>query len=189
LDWSKRGIKIGLKKRLQNQCSFATILSFQNEVLVGDSRIFRIDSDGSNRRQLTFDHGSSPTWSPDSKRIAFISWDANERSQIFVMDANGNKRQQLTTRGGCSAPDWSHKGKQIVFESQYNIFVIDSDGKNLRQLSFERTDFDPVWSPDGKRIAFGAKGGGRSHDIWVMNADGSNRRQLTFNDSSFGPDW
>ena len=54
-------------------------------------------SHGSDMRQLTFgsDEDDSPAWSPDGKKIAFVSIRAGV-SQIFVMNANGTNVRQLT---------------------------------------------------------------------------------------------
>src|SRR5262249_37830659 len=54
-------------------------------------------SHGSDMRQLTFgsDEDDSPAWSPDGKKIAFVSIRAGV-SQIFVMNADGTNVRQLT---------------------------------------------------------------------------------------------
>ena len=67
--------------------------------------IYVMDADGGNPQNLTKSRGgdSSPSWSPDGKRIAFSSWrDGN--SEIYVMDADGDP-QNLTNNPNFS-PAW-----------------------------------------------------------------------------------
>src|SRR5437764_15172622 len=58
---------------------------------------------------------SHPRWSPDSKRLTFLS-DRQEFQQIYVMPANGGEALPLT-EGKRSIKDfeWSPDGKQIAF--------------------------------------------------------------------------
>jgi dipeptidyl aminopeptidase/acylaminoacyl peptidase len=71
-------------------------------------------------RQLTHSRAaeSSPTWSPDGKRIAFTATrDGDTDSQIYVLDlASGGEAQRYTSLpGGVSDPHWSPDGKRLLF--------------------------------------------------------------------------
>ena len=61
-----------------------------------------MEADGGNPQNLTnspFFNDWSPSWSPDSKRIAFQSnrdKDNPHKYQIYVMDADGGNQQRLT---------------------------------------------------------------------------------------------
>ena len=56
--------------------------------------IWVVGVDGNDPRRLT-ERGTSPAWSPDSSRIAFVS-DRDGDWEIFVMDADGSNQTQLT---------------------------------------------------------------------------------------------
>src|SRR6267378_3671493 len=71
------------------------------------------------RYQLTNAKKSStnPQWSPDSKRIGFVS-DRDGKRQIYLIAPNGGEAIQLTNvETGVSALNWSADGRRIAFTS------------------------------------------------------------------------
>jgi len=86
----------------------------------GSERIYTIRPDGSGRR-LVPTHtiaAVSPTWSPDSKRLAFSTGemplaDRNSnrsfRSAVYVVDLDGSHERRLAWG---ALPDWSPNGKR-----------------------------------------------------------------------------
>ena len=102
--------------------------------------------DGSGLMRLTVDpeNGMYPSWSPDGKRLAFMSW-RNGRTELFVMNADGSDQRKLLTmeRGDAIDPRWSPDGSRIVFVQmpvgmngqERAIHVVNADGTGLRRLS------------------------------------------------------
>lgn len=74
----------------------------------GNNDIFIVDTDGSNRRQLTDDPLGDirPRWSPDGKTIVFERGDKRRNQHIFIMDANGENQKQLTFSNYNYAPSF-----------------------------------------------------------------------------------
>jgi dipeptidyl aminopeptidase/acylaminoacyl peptidase len=62
---------------------------------------------------------NSPAWSPDSRRIAFVSGRAGEKPALFVIDPDGGEaRQVMKLPVGVSSPKWFPDGKRIAFVAE-----------------------------------------------------------------------
>lgn len=141
---------------------------------------------------------AQPRYSPDGRRIAFVSAVAASL-QIFVMDADGTNVQQVTDDGYYNAfPTWSPDGTSVAYASYRGEEqpVLDeltgqiTDGKVLLtdwylvrvdvESGAERvltgaTDspvFRPAWSPEGDHIAYISAGASGQPDIYVVPASG-----------------
>jgi serine/threonine protein kinase len=157
---------------------------------LGNQEIYTMNPDGSDQRRLTHDKAAdnAPTFSPDGKRIAFMS-QRTGGFEIFVMNADGSDQKQVThftEQGrGAVAPAWSPDGKRIAFATAIppiNIYVINADGTDATKVSDDGGGANnPAWSPDGHKIAFNSRRSGRPQ-IYVMDADGTHLRRLTSND-------
>jgi hypothetical protein len=155
-----------------------------------DAEIYVMNSDGSGKTNLTANRAvgaAMPVWSPDGKKIAFVSLGGAD-VHIYVMNADGSGQTQLTRGTGDFNPTWSKDGTKIAFEStpegssRWQIFVINSDGSGLIRLTNNnRNDIEPSWSGDGTKIAFVTDRDDPYSEIYSMNADGSGQTRLTNN--------
>ena len=157
----------------------------------GNREIYVIDRDGRNQKRVTVNRipDVQPTWSPNGKKIAFVSNRNKGYFQIWVMDADGGNSVRLTKGLRDVQPDWSPDGKKIAYaavlhpkdldNSPHVIFVTDADGKNEREL-IDESGASPSWSPDGKRIAFVSGRHGDINQIYVMDADGRHQKRITY---------
>jgi TolB protein len=139
----------------------------------------------------------TPTWSPDGRRIAFLTHRLQPgvagRLEVNVMNSDGSGLRNLTSEWGLEGattpffagfPVWSPDWRKIAFvrergvQGHSDIYVMNADGTERHRVTRSpQTDGDPVWSPDGLRLAFVRVRGGRS-DIYVVNADGGGLRRL-----------
>ena len=76
----------------------------------GNRDIYVMDVDGGNQRNLTNhpDRDVEPSWSPDGKRIVFVSNRTRDLNRdIYVMDADGGNPRNLTNHPDDEeAPAW-----------------------------------------------------------------------------------
>ena len=156
--------------------------------------IYTRNPDGVNEILITETPDYSPIWSPDSRRIAFLSTrDGNP--DIYVMEADGSQQRRLTgTEAAEYDISWSPDGRRILFVSEEkgnaDIWMVKPDGsKQVRLTENNASDVRPVWSRDGKKITFVSYLDGDA-EIFVMDADGSNQVRLTNNDAEdTDPSW
>lgn len=150
--------------------------------------IYLVDAHGFTRLTSDPAFDGEPAWSPDGRRIAFVSNRDGQR-HIYVMSGDGSGVAQLTAGSGQErAPAWSPDGSKIAFSSDrdsignYDIYLMNADGSGVIRLTARGGGGGPAWSPDGTKIAFSRLG-----DIWVMNADGTGViRWIPHNDFGYG---
>ena len=102
-----------------------------------------------------------PNWSPDGRRIAFVS-NRNGNPDIYIMNVNDQQQINLTQSQTIeSMPIWSPKGDKIAYVRRQDegksrdIYVMDSNGENpVRLTDIPFANFSPTWSPEGDKIAF-----------------------------------
>ncbi|MGQ0285648.1 Tol-Pal system beta propeller repeat protein TolB [Pasteurellaceae bacterium 22721_9_1] len=117
----------------------------------------------------------SPAWSPDGKRLAYVSFE-NKKSQLVVQDLGSGARKVVASYPGHNgAPAFSPDGSRLAFASnqdgQLNIYVMGSNGGNPTKLtSGAGNNTEPSWTPDG-RILFTSDRGG-SPQVYSMSASG-----------------
>src|SRR5262249_11624589 len=127
---------------------------------------------------------ASPRYSPDGKRIAFVSH-RSVSDEIWVCGSEGENPIRLTSFRGplAGSPSWSPDGKQIVFdcrpEGNADVYVVSADGGQPRRLTTDPAeDIVPSWSRDGRWIYFTSNRSGRLQ-IWKMPAGGGEAVQMT----------
>ena len=151
--------------------------------------IYTLKADGSDEIRLTYNPrpDAMPSWSPDGKKMAFISArDGN--SEIYIMNADGSNQTRLTDNPTFDLfPSWSPDSRKIIFNSKRDedeglrIYTMNADGSEQTRLTNEPYyEMYSSWSPDGQKIAFSAH---RDFDleVYVIDADGSNPVNLTNN--------
>jgi TolB protein len=143
-----------------------------------------------------FAENFSPAYSPDGRRIVFVSTRAGGQ-QIYSMASDGTDQELLVPfdygeTGNSNAPEWSPDGTTIVFHREVRgapqIWTFDLAGRRAKQLSSLGRNEDPSWAPDGRHIVFVSDRTGR-HQLFVVDAETNRVRQIMTSGRARLPAW
>jgi dipeptidyl aminopeptidase/acylaminoacyl peptidase len=149
-----------------------------------DPDIWLVAASGGDPIRLTTNNkrDTEPRWSPDGKRLAFISNRDDNKAQIFLISPFGGEAQKLTeSKTAVQSFAWSPDGRRIAYIAQQEpiadeekkqkdkddtivvdqnykmsrIWLIDVDTKKATELvKGDYSASEPQWSPDAKTIAY-----------------------------------
>jgi Tol biopolymer transport system component/serine/threonine protein kinase len=174
----------------------------------GTPQIYLMTFDGANQHAITdeLDGACQPAWSPDGKRIAYISpcpvrnaLEAYQGSSIYIINMDGSARISLPASAqGDFDPAWSPDGERIAFTSLRDgypqLYTIDLASSRVTRLTNTEEGIitrQPAWSPDGRTIAYTERRVGVMQ-IWQVGQNGANPRQVVRNgtvSNDFMPAW
>ena len=142
--------------------------------------IWLVPADGGEARQIT--RGGSdmrPRWSPDGKRIAFLSSREGEQ-QIYWINLDGGDANKLSSlSGGADNQLWSPDGKWIAFVSSVYPDCKDEGCNSEREAAREKSKVRArIYDRLLYRHWTGWWDGRRSH-LFVMPASGGAAHDLT----------
>jgi Tol biopolymer transport system component len=128
-----------------------------------------------------------PAFSPDGRRIAFMS-ERSGTQEIWICDSDGSRTLQLTSFGGAAiyGPSWSPDSLNVAFTvaqkgMKDDVYVVSVNGGVPRRMTTNPAeDKWPYWSHDGKWIYFASTRTGRE-EIWKMPSNGGEAVQITRN--------
>jgi Tol biopolymer transport system component len=126
------------------------------------------------------DQGPGPQYSPDGKKLAYMS-DRNGTMEIWIANRDGSNAYQLTAVGAAGTPRWSPDSQAVVFD------VKRSGGEKIVSMNLRggapqalAEGVCPSWSRDGKWVYFAsARTGG--FQVWKVPAVGGPAVQVTQN--------
>ncbi len=129
----------------------------------------------------------SPAWSPDTRSLAYVSFE-NDQAEIYVQElATGHRRKLAAFDGLNGAPAWSPDGRHLALtlskDGNPEIYLLEVDTGNLRRLTSNRAiDTEPAWLPDGRGLVFTSDRSG-SPQIYRLSLTGDRPRRITFEGS------
>ena len=134
-----------------------------------------------------------PSFSPDGKEIAYVTWNDEEMGAIWRLNlASGQKRRITKDKGIYRTPAFSPDGKQIVYQKEGGnghqgyafckepgIYIIPAEGGEAKLVT-PKGEF-PIFSTDGQRIFFQSGGylfGSITKTYNSIKTDGSDEKKL-----------
>jgi TolB protein len=153
-----------------------------------DFNLVIADADGANEQILLKSREPiiSPVWSPDSKKVAYVSFETG-MAKVFIQDiASGKREIAIENSSQISSPSFSPDGKFLSLtmyqDGNAEIYILNLKNKNLTRLTNHYSiDTESSWSPRGSKILFtsGRSGSPQLYELELRRFN-SRPKRLTF---------
>jgi TolB protein len=172
---------------------FGTKVAYVTAEQKGSDRLYSLivsDQDGENEFKImeSKDPIMSPAWSPDSRQLAYVSFEGS-KSSIFIQNRRTGNRFRVSSKPGINgAPAFSPDGRKLVItlggvEGNPDIYILDINSRQTKRLTTHRAiDTEGTWSPDGRFIYFTSDRSG-GPQIYRISANGGTPERVTFEGS------
>ena len=169
----------------------------ERALVVARGDVFTLPIEKGPTRNLTNSsnaHDKWARWSPDGKRVAFVS-DRSGEDEIWLIDQAGGKPEQLSSGGQAMryAAEWSADGSQLAFsDKDGKLYAVTLADKKLTQIADDPrgTIRDYQWSPKAAYLAFSMSNPSGARSLYVWSAADAKLHRVTddaFNE--YGPSW
>ena len=143
----------------------------------------------------------SPSWSPNGKRLAYVSFE-KDRSIIYLQELKTGQRKVLAQfKGINSAPAFAPDGRRLALtlskDGNSEIYIMYIASGVLQRITRHYSiDTEPSWSPDGRSIIFTSDRAGKPQIYQIAvgpQGKAGNPRRLTYegdynSNASYSPD-
>ncbi len=159
----------------------------ERALFVARGDLFTVPIEKGPTRNLTNSSGAHDRWgrwSPDGKKIAFIS-DRSGEDQVYLINQDGlGQPEQLTTEfeGMLYAPEWSPCGKRLALtDKDGKLYVLTLEDKSVVEVADEKRGLfgDFAWSPHGNYLAFTLRDASELNSLYIWDVEAEKQFPVT----------
>jgi TolB protein len=169
--------------------AFWTRIAYVTSVGLGQNTQYALmvaDSDGFNPQVVVRSREPlmSPAWSPDGRRLAYVSFERGN-SSIYVQDLSTGSRELVSAQKGINGgPAFSPDGTKLAMNLSYggnpDIYIMDMATRKTTKLTNHfAIDVEAAWMPDGRSLIFTSDRSGKPQ-LYEVSASGGDASRLTF---------
>lgn len=169
--------------------AFWTRIAYVTSTGVGDNTQYSVivaDSDGANPQTVVRSRQPlmSPAWSPDGRKLAYVSFERGN-SSIYLQEIATGAREVVSANRGincCAAfsPDGTKLAMALSNGVNPEIYIMDLGSRHATQITKNfAIDTEPVWMPDGQSLIFTSDRSGKPQ-LYQVSASGGDATRLTF---------
>ncbi len=165
---------------------------------VGRGDMFSVPSEKGVTRNLTASsgaHDKAPDWSPDGKRIAFLS-DASGEEELYTIDAKGAEPPvRLTSQGNCMRyqPLWSPDSRSLaISDKDGRLAIVSVADQSIVEIANDKAGriADYTWSPCSQFLAFSLTDANKMKAVHIYDIANAKVHRITGDRfSEYEPVW
>jgi len=158
--------------------------STRRAVISAHGEIFTIATDRGDVSRVTHSYwrDTNPKWSPDGKRLAFVS-DQSGREEVWLADADGRNARKLTDGDSDKAAIvWAPDSKSLAYTaSDHKLYLVDLATGQAKTLASNDVGAiqAPEFSPDGKWISYTKQDGDLRPHVSIVSVAGGEEHRVT----------
>jgi len=200
--WGKKEVDYGIFHKHMNWSNDGRKLVYakyhfgNHQSMVYDIKVYDLDEKSSEWLTQS-ERAAYPDWSPDGKKIIYVSHE-NSVANLFTMNSDGSDKKQITSYlydTQIMDPHYSPDGKSIVFsmadqEANLDLFIMDIASTEIRRITdHPAAEYLPVWHPGSDYISYTSHVGSTPNIHTVNISTGQTKQVSDVGDAVWSAQW